>query len=291
MRAAGKRRIVYPRRSTEIRIWNLADLHWMSKGCAENRLKDDIKEIRDDPYSFWFGGGDYCDFIGYKDKRFDPDAVADWVTVKEMGRLAATGYTGVAKLLRPIAHKCLGLLEGNHERVYELHTEQQERTQWLCCELNTPNLGYAAFVDVVLARDPKAKRPTLVDRPGAVRSGDSWRIRFCLHHGAGFAQTPAGKLKRLIDFMEIFEADVYMMGHVHDQSGKRSSVICADRQCKELVSREKIGVISGSYLQTYKKDATLYGEQRMYKPTILGAASITLIPGGDGKPNRIKAEI
>jgi len=125
MEAAGKRYIVHGSRSDVFRIWNLSDVHWMSKACAEERVKQDIAEIKNDPYSFWIGGGDMVDFIGHTDRRFDPDAVADWVSVKDLGDLGKVGMKQMAKLLKPIKDKCLGLLIGNHERNYALQTDHE----------------------------------------------------------------------------------------------------------------------------------------------------------------------
>ena len=293
MQAAGTQWITYPSRKTEVRIWHLSDLHWMSESCAEGKLKSDIQEIADDPNAFWTGGGDYAEFIGYRDKRFDPDAVAKRITVQQLGRLAQVGYHEVRDLFLPIRHKCLGLLQGNHERQYELHTEQQHWTTWLCKELDVLNLGYCALFDVVLRRAPSAKVPKLLkDAPkhdGA--SCNSWKVRFFAHHGAGFAQTPGGKMNRLVQFMNSFEADVYMAGHVHDQIGRRQPIIAANALCTELQTRDRVGIVSGSYLKTYALGTTSYGEQKGYPPVNLGAASVTLVPGNGSKPNRIKAEV
>ena len=103
-------------------------------------------------------------------------------------------------------------------------------------------------------------------------------FRFFVHHGAGFAMTKAGKLKRLMDFMTSFEADIYMTGHVHDQEGVRVITVGADQHCRKLTQKHKLGVISGSYLKTYAPGVTTYGEQRGYSPTTLGAATVEIDP-------------
>lgn len=68
MEATGRRYIAHPSRSDEITIWNMGDFHWMNSACAENRLKKDIKKIRDDPYSFFVGTGDYLEWITPSDR-------------------------------------------------------------------------------------------------------------------------------------------------------------------------------------------------------------------------------
>jgi len=288
MKAAGRRYIMYGSCRDTFRIWNLADLHWMSRACAEGRIKKDIQTIRDDPFSFWLGGGDYCDFIGYSDKRFDPDAVAEWVSVKDLGELGQKGMREIAKLFAPIKDKCFGLLLGNHEKKYELQNEQESLHGWLCTELGVANLGYSALFDVVFARAARTKRPRLVD-PLPRRADVTSRVGFRLfaHHGAGYAQTPGGKLNRLVQFMQSFDADIYFAGHVHDRVARSEPAIGADRYCKELTQRLRLGTIAGSYLKTYEQGVTTYGEQRGYRPTSLGAAVVQVCP----ETRELKAEV
>lgn len=275
MEAAGKRWIVHPHKSDVFKIWNLSDLHMMSRACAEKDLRRDVELIRDDPFSFWIGGGDYCEFVGRTDKRFDPDSVAEWVSIKDLGRLGDLGYRTVRDLFKPIAHKCLGLLLGNHEKLYALHQEQHDRQTWLCQELNAVNMQYSALLDVVFARRAGQIRLQHV-HPKKAYHCDTFRI-FC-HHGAGHAQTPGGKLNKLIQAMQGFEADIYFLGHVHDKVGRREPVIGANAACTKLEARQRLGIISGSYLKTYAQGVTTYGEQRLYRPVCLGAAWVTIRP-------------
>lgn len=277
MQAAGKRYIIHGSRTDEFTLWNLSDIHWMSKACAENDVRADIQRIADDPYAFWIGGGDYVEFIGRMDKRFDPDSVASWVSVKDLGDLGEIGMRAIGKLLKPIKHKCLGLLIGNHEKQYQLKTEHEGLHWSLCKELGAADLRYCALFDVIFVRDPKARKPKLVaESPGSAFSRTSFRI--FAHHGAGFATTPGGKLNRLIQFMQSFDADIYFCGHVHDQTGRREPRIGANAACDKLEARQRLGVISGSYLKTYAQGTTTYGEQRGYRPTCLGAAWVSIKP-------------
>jgi len=276
MEAAGKRYIVHPSRKDEIKIWYLSDLHLMSKACAEDVLDRDLKIIKNDPNSFWIGGGDYCDFIGRMDNRFDPDCVADWVSVSDLGKLGDVGYKKVRKLFWKIKHKCLGLLLGNHEKKHNLFQEQNDRQVWLCQELGVPNLQYCSLFDVIFIRKPRSKIALL--EGNIERDRTRYSVRFFCHHGAGFATTPGGKLNKLIQFMNSFKADVYMCGHVHDQVGRREPLMGANAACDKIVAYERVGVISGSYLKTYAQDTTTYGEQRGYRPVSLGAVWVAIKP-------------
>ncbi len=289
MEAKGKQYILHPSRSDEFTVWNIADIHLGNKACAIDRVKEDIDIIKKDKRAFWFGGGDYAEYIGLDDKRFDPDCVHDAITIKDMGHLGKYLTQQIAELFGPIQHKCLGLLLGNHEKRYQQAAQQTHLHSWLCTELGVLNLEYSAFVDVVFVRTATVDKPVLSSSSPKDNNttGNRRTYRFALHHGAGFAQTPGGKLNRLIDWMNMCDADIYMIGHVHDQQGRRHPTIGADAACRKLVEKVKIGVVSGSYLKTYAQGITTYGEQRMYKPTNLGAAFVHIQPD----KNEVRGEI
>jgi hypothetical protein len=283
MQLGGIRYIGYKSREDRFRIWHISDCHLLNAGCAEKELDADIAKIKADPFSFWFGGGDYADYIGYRDgRRFDPDSVDERLSVRDLGQLGAKTTAIVRDKFQPIANKCLGLLLGNHEKEYQRHSEQEHLHSWLCTELGVLNLGYCAIADIVFRRmtgDPMDGEPGIISDEVIVSSSrDSRRFRFFLHHGSGFAQTAGGKLNRLTQFMQAFEADVYFCGHVHDRVGRRLVTLGADANCAKLVHQEKLGMIAGSYLRTYTLNTCTYGEQRGYAPTSLGAAWVEIRP-------------
>ena len=277
MEAAGVRHIIHGSRRDTFTIWNLADLHMMSKACAMKRLYADVRRIKNDPRSFFVGGGDYVEAIGFSDKRFRPDSVAEDVSVADLGNLGQAGMERTRDLLMPIKDKCLGLLLGNHELRLQVKNQQEDLHAWLCTELGMPNLRYSALFDVVFSRVPGTRTPRLVpDIPEHRNDSKQYRI-FC-HHGAGYAQTPGGKLNRLVDFMNNFDADLFMVAHVHDKIARPIIQIGANRFCTELVERRKVGIITGSYLRTYAQGVTTYGEQHGYRPVPLGMSGIRVCP-------------
>jgi hypothetical protein len=279
MEASGKRYIVYGDPDAEFRIWGLADIHWGNKGVAVDRLDSDIRAIQSDPCSFWFGLGDYADYIGIGDKRFDPDVVAAVLEVRDLGRLGRTLCEQVGDLLDPIASKCLGVGQGNHDRMYELRQEQQGLTAELAVRLGAPYLGYCSFCDLVFIYAPTAKAcPKMVNESDAPKGVRRWTVRVFNHHGAGWAQTEGGKINRLVGFMMHFDADLTFVGHLHDQYVKARCRLRADDDCSRLVEQPQIGIMTGSYLRTYAQGATGYGEIKGYAPVPLGAVSAYITP-------------
>ncbi|MHC4621734.1 MAG: metallophosphoesterase [Planctomycetota bacterium] len=278
MEASGKRWIAHSSRSDSFRLWNLSDLHFGARSCAESLIKRDIDKIANDDNAFFVLGGDIIDAISYADaKRFDPDCVAEWVKVKDLGELGMVAMRKVRDLLAPIAHKCVGACYGNHELQYQKHN-QQDLHGWLCSELNIPALKYSAIFDLVFVRKSGFNKPKMFLKRPDLKGGNCESFRVFVHHGAGFATTPGGKLNRLIRMMNDFDADIYMMGHVHDKTARRQTTITADQTCRHLRERIQLGVVSGAYLTTYHHGETTYGEQRGYSPVTLGAAWVRIKP-------------
>lgn len=289
MQAAGKRYIWHQSRTDVFKIVYFSDIHWLAKACAEGEVLRQRDEILNDPFTFWIGGGDYGEFIGFGDaKRFDPDAVSERVTVADLGRLGKRTYEGIRDIFRPIASKCLGLIVGNHEKQYMRRQQQEDLHGWLCTELGVADLGYSCFMDVVFQQTRGFTKtatgrclPLLSDMSLDKKShAGSETFRIWCHHGAGAAQTKGGKINRLVSFMRNFEADIFFMGHVHDQMGARLTPLVANSDCTKIENRTKLGVISGSYLKTYSQGVTTYGEQKGYEPTTLGAAWVQVRPQG-----------
>ena len=276
MEAAGTRYVQHASRADVFALWNLSDLHVGNVGCDLDGIKRDVKRIAADPYSLWVGGGDYAEYISPRDKRFDPASFDPGLRVRDMGNLGTMFAARVRDLFAPIAGKCLGLAYGNHEASYQTANDQDGLHGWLCTELGAANLGYSALLDIVFVR--MGKGAPVLHRGNPKRHGDRNGFRVYVHHGAGAAGTPGGKLNRLVQFMDSFDADVYMIGHVHDRVGKRITRLGADASCRKIVERERVGVVAGSYLKTYAQGATGYGERKGYRPTSLGPALVHIRP-------------
>ena len=276
MEAAGRRYIYHSSAKDVIKIYSLADIHYGNRGAHMELFLKDVQKIRDDPYAFWVGGGDYADYIGVGDKRFDARVLSSDLIIEDLGQLGFVLTSNIKKYFEPIKHKCLGLLFGNHEDKYQKTNQQMQLHQWLCTELGVRNLGYCALFDVVIGQS-KAKGAVLEPKPrhkNKVSNVMSYRI-FC-HHGAGGAQTAGGKINRLVGFMNAFEADIYMSAHSHDAIAKRIASIHANASCTEITNHDKVGFVTGSYLRTYTQGVTGYGEVKGYAPVPLGALCVEI---------------
>lgn len=276
MEASGKRFITHPSRKSAFSIWAMGDFHYGNPGCDVNRVKKDFKRIKDDPYAFWVGLGDYADYISPRDKRFVAESLTEEARIN-IGRLGKYYMEKVVEIFEPVKDKCLGLLYGNHEEKYNRSNCSEDAHSWMCEELGVPNLKYSALYDVVFVRT-SCRKPELHMHLPKMANDHRESFRFYCHHGAGGGSSPSGKLNSLIKMMNNVDADIYMMGHVHDQKGQRLVTICADEACTSLKERQRIGVITGSYLKTYTQGNSGYGEIAGYQPTPLGACRVQIEP-------------
>jgi hypothetical protein len=275
MTPAGRTYIHHGSRTDEFRIWNVSDIHLGSASCAKEQLKRDLKIIEDDPFSFWYAGGDLADYISPNDKRWNANEIdEELLSAGKLGNIGITMYEHLRDLFSPIKHKCLGLGQGNHETKYMSMNNQQGLHGWLCTELGVPNIRYSAIMDLVFCRTTGAKVPHIAKKSG--KRSEAFRV--AIHHGFGGAATPAGKLNALLRWMRIVDADIFFFGHVHDQKAQRLQRLGANRDCTKQVNKDKVGVISGGYLKTYAENQTSYGEMKGYEPTTLGASYVTIRP-------------
>lgn len=99
-----------PTNRSTFTLWHLTDLHIDDGDHAADELDRDIQAIADDPYAIWLFGGDGASLILPSDKRYathpgeDVHRIPDWYV-----------HTLTEKLA-PIAGKCVGFGDGNHER-------------------------------------------------------------------------------------------------------------------------------------------------------------------------------
>ena len=247
-------------------------------------LKRDVEAVRVDPFSFWFGLGDLADYIAPHDKRFDPAVIGPDIELSELGSLGTILCQRVAKLLYPIAHKCLGLGIGNHETKYERSTNQDRLHFDLLKALSDraryqiPHLGYTGMFDLIFSRNPHIRGIPRQSRTMPKKVGDRYAYRFVSEHGSGAARSRGGRANKLETMAHRFEADICIQGHLHEPEAFPVTRIAGNRDCTLAQSRDILLVRTGSYLRTYAQGILNYSEERGFNPTTLGAKPIHIQP-------------
>ena len=252
-------RIPYESRSDVFKVVPFGDIHAGTVFCREDKVRAKAKEIKNDPFTYWVGMGDFGEFIPPKDKRFDAQVLSDgdWLKKKD---IAASQEEWICDIFSPIKDKCLGLIMGNHE-VSIQRDNNHDIFGHLVSRLGVKDLGYSCFYRLMF------------DRGGSVTT-----VTFHIEHGSGGAQTEGGKAMRLYKSMCGFEADIYLMGHLHDVKILPISYLSMTLN-GEIKEKSKVGCITGCWYATYTDaDNPSYAEQKGYSPTNMGCPVIEITP-------------
>jgi predicted phosphodiesterase len=199
-------RIDAPSRADKYRIVLIGDVHLGNKRADEGLLRRVVEGIAEDDHAFWLGVGDYCEFIDMRDPRFDPNELVGWLMGADQLRDIAQAETRrLLEILQPIARKCLGLVEGNHE-FRQLERAGQD--------------VYARLVEGLSG----GKRELRLDSRGTImliaRRGSNvktaYTLRIAVTHGSTAGRKGGAVANRLEDIMAQFDnVDVVVSGHAH----------------------------------------------------------------------------
>jgi len=247
-------------RSTEYHLHGLGDLHSGTVHCCEEHFKAKVKKIQEDKYARWIGMGDLGEYIAPKDKRWDADVIAPWV---DKGDIGYSLEQRIEKLLSPIKTQCIGLLKGNHEITYAQHNDGKVH-EHVCDRLGVQNLQYSAFIDLAFAR-----------------GSNRYVYRVVATHGSGGAITDSAKLIRLERWMNSFDARIFLHAHTHANINASVPTLAVN-DAGRIVSRDKIGAMTGCWFSTYTQDVPpSYGEQKTFPPSAIGSPVFTIVPDHD----------
>jgi len=262
-------------------LFPIGDVHIGSKACDEDALKEVIGHIKAMPNARWIGMGDYCDFINQRDPRHDSSVLADWVSMSDLSDLAGAQKQYFLDLVRPIADKCVGLLQGNHEASIIKHTERDIYSE-IVTEVKTAGghdpekqlgLGYYGWV-LLKFRDHKRKSQDW-----------SWTCRLNCHHGFTGGRLAGAKALNAQRWAWTHpSANVVLMGHSHNTSVQVEQVEHVTPHGK--VHTHNITVAyCGSYLRSTTPDATTYSERMGMLPMPVSRIVVHINPNW-AQPNQ-----
>lgn len=270
MEATGCRIITYGKEDAVFSIYDVADVHLMNRGVAKNKLQADIEKIRKDPYSLFVIGGDYADWIFPGDPRFDFEALDPNLKAIDLAQFAALVSQMVIRTFKPISDKCLGICLGNHEQKTLSRASLKNIHDEICKGIGAPNMGYSGWFDLYFVYQKGFKGVKVIQSDKPPKKFTS-KIRVFIHHGMGAANTAGGKINKLKQLVDMVEADLVMMGHVHEEFAKKFLRLSPNENCTEIREKVTMGLITGSYLRTYASGFVGYGEAKGYSPAALGA--------------------
>ncbi len=245
--------ISYKRSDAVKNLYFLGDIHCGTIAHCEDNLDDAIETIHDDKNALWIGPGDNGEFIVPDDPRWQQEMLAPWLRDVE-DDIAYWQAKYIVRKFKSIKDKCLGLSWGNHEEQYRRHKSGNVHTH-ICEELGVKNLGFSSFLDLIFKRES---------------SKEHHLIRICGTHGSSNAITSSGKQNILTRWMNQNNAHIYWYGHMHDILHKSKEFLDVS-QTHKIISRESLGVVTGSFYKAYLQGVTAtYAEKRNYPPNKIG---------------------
>lgn len=252
--------ITIPYRSTDrFKIYPMGDEHLGTLYHAEGELNEQIRKIKNDPLAMWFGVGDKAEFITPSDPRWSVGSIPEWL---HEDNIAADQEDRYCEVYKPIADKCLGLLEGNHEDCIRVHNHADVHKN-ICKKLGVDDLGYSCFLKLKFRRH---------------KSNETHQVIGYLTHGYGWAITKGAKLNRLQMVMNSFSADFYAHGHMHDIITDERAYLTLDNN-NQIKQKIKVGAITGCWFRTYTQDIRAsYGEKKSYPPSVIGCPVFLVDP-------------
>jgi predicted phosphodiesterase len=216
----------YDSRTDVFRLIAIADVHLGNLHANEKLLKQLAQEIQTQPFTYWIGLGDMCEFINLRDPRFDPSELAPWLDMDDLKDLARAETARFLDIMRPCASKCLGLVEGNHEESIRAHSEADVYSaliEGLADKEHEHRLEHRGIVSWVFDR-------------GAAKA-NSWTLRIHATHGSGGGQSAGSVSNKLLQIADQMDGiDVVLMGHHHKPDWKPISRVRAGKRKSEVVT-------------------------------------------------------
>lgn len=257
-------------------LFPLSDLHLGAAACDEKLLRAHIDLIKEMPNARWLGGGDYIEAIVRKDQKraFEP-IMAKWCHGKQDIVGAQRDYA--IDLLAPIADKCIGLVEGNHEAAIHKHQERNV---------------YGEIVKAIAEKAGKKPEELALGVNGFIRlafhfmgeggRGAAWPFIIYTHHGYGGGSLAGGHALALQRVLNQYECHIAIMGHRHVRQTIVQPYTKLLRTSVEQTTR--IGLFVASYLNHHIKPSggdmpiDTYAEMKGHTALPLGTTPIWLNP-------------
>lgn len=242
-----------------INIILMGDFHEGNVACREDKIASMVDWIYKKKNCYWIDMGDKIEAINISDKRWDGSNCPEWIQTADLDDLAAIQAERYMNLVKKIKHKCIGMIEGNHE--FKLRKEYKtDIHKSICSKLKVANLGYSALIRLMFSRAQQKAGVTLY-----------------VEHGSGAPKKAGAKINKIEEKMGHYAADIYAMGHCHDKVSHTSRVISLNHR-GELVEKKRISIATSSFFDTIVSGVTTYGERADYPPACVGATRLYIKP-------------
>jgi len=261
--------VVFPRELDHIYFVPIGDTHCGDKSGlggsspegkkATKKFRDMVKWIKDTPEAYTFLMGDL----------FDAVTKTSLGSVYEQDYNVKTAREYLIEELKPIKHKIVGAISGNHEKRIE-NAVGDNPVDILCGYMGIDYFpSWCAYLFLSVGDNKDSKRDKY--RPYIYTS--------FMHHMRGGGSTPGGKLNRLKRLKAMVLADIYCGAHVHLKGTFKEKFIVPDIRAKKIVEEQTTYVATGSFM-----GYSSYSIEGQYEKPATGAVRIRL----NGEPSKGK---
>ena len=264
------------------KIVPLGDVHIGAAACDEQLFRAVVKGIARDDDAYWIGMGDYAEWINVRDRRFNAETLADWISMADLPDLARVQMEYFLDIVNPIAHKCLALVEGNHEISIKKFTERDVYREIVSrvkgvggmASVDKLAIGVYGWEQLVFYRSRRKER--------------AHTININLHHGFVGGKLAGSKALNMQRWLWTHNADICFWGHSHNVGIQPEAVEEIDDVGNVRIMIRR-GAFTGTFLRTINIDGpSTYSEEKGYFPLPYGGVMAELRPGAAKRKGMIR---
>ena len=232
----------FPSTVESLELIHVTDVQFGHVACKYKRVVEYRDWVLEKPNRYMLWGGDNVDAYALGRSPGSP-----W---EETGD-SQSQCNAFAEIWGPARHRVLGYVGGNHER-----------------------RGFGSFGDLGtyianLLQIPYSAGQQFID----IHFGKWQPFRIHLWHGRGASRTKGAKLNMVHELMKKSDADLCLVGHLHDVLMTFDWRVARDNQDR-IVLRKQCGAMSSSFLEFWGT----YGEVGGMNPADVMMACATIMP-------------
>ena len=237
------------------------DIHRDSPNCDVKLWLEYCKWGATKERATFIGMGDYFDAYSGSERAGLAAIKLHESSLQNMDDFFRQKVEGFAKEIAFMEGRLLGLMEGNHH--YEF-TDGTTSTQYLCQLMKCKYLACVTLCRMVF-KYGKGKKNSAID--------------IFAYHGKGASRLIGGSLNTVQQMAEVWDANIYLMGHDHKKgAGMSSKFKWSDSPDSHIKEKKLFYARTGSFLQGYVENKPSYVVDKLLNPTDLGTVKIELTP-------------
>lgn len=252
----GHRKVFYGSKADKFDIAGIGCIHAGHSGFDRDYFEKVMAWIPEQDNWFVMGMGDYFDEITTQRHHYDVNQLdKEFAGYENSKGPLKRVIEYVTDQFRPLAEagQLLGFIEGNHDYIITKNTGYSY-VMIMAEELGVPYLGHSTLFRLSFQRAKSEQRTKF----------DIYAV-----HGAYGGAKAGGKINKLEQMAKDFDANLYMMGHVHDIISYTRPRLYLDNNIN-IKDKRLAFMITGSFLKTYDEGGMGYGEKKMYSPVKIG---------------------